>query len=71
MPASGWLADTRASYDSVAVSHADHVRDALAGCTVEAQMPLDVGGSAPGAVLFARATGTAAGEGGPGQTVSR
>jgi hypothetical protein len=45
MPASGWLADTRASYDSVAVSHADHVRDALAGCTVEAQMPLDVDGS--------------------------
>ncbi|MFI6265879.1 class I SAM-dependent methyltransferase [Micromonospora sp. NPDC051006] len=27
----GWLADTRASYDTVAVSYADQVRDALAG----------------------------------------
>jgi len=27
----GWLADTRASYDTVAVSYADHVREALDG----------------------------------------
>ncbi|MBM0238413.1 class I SAM-dependent methyltransferase [Micromonospora sp. ATA32] len=27
----GWLADTRTSYDTVAVSYADQVRDALAG----------------------------------------
>ena len=27
----GWLADTRTSYDTVAVGYADHVRDALAG----------------------------------------
>lgn len=26
----GWLADTRTSYDTVAVDYADHVRDALA-----------------------------------------
>ncbi|MEQ7129020.1 class I SAM-dependent methyltransferase [Actinopolymorpha sp. B11F2] len=31
MHADGWLADTTTSYDTVAVSYADHVRDALAG----------------------------------------
>lgn len=31
MNADGWLADTRTSYDTVAVSYADQVRDALAG----------------------------------------
>jgi SAM-dependent methyltransferase len=31
MNADGWLADARASYDTVAVSYADQVRDALAG----------------------------------------
>ncbi|MER6948761.1 class I SAM-dependent methyltransferase [Nonomuraea sp. NPDC000554] len=31
MNVDGWLADTRTSYDTVAVSYADHVRDALAG----------------------------------------
>jgi hypothetical protein len=29
MNAGGWLEDTRASYDTVAVSYADQVRDAL------------------------------------------
>jgi hypothetical protein len=31
MNADGWLADTRTSYDTVAVSYADQLRDALAG----------------------------------------
>lgn len=31
MNTDGWLADTRASYDTVALSYADHVRDAIAG----------------------------------------
>jgi SAM-dependent methyltransferase len=31
MNADGWLADTRTSYDTVAVNYADHLRDALAG----------------------------------------
>jgi SAM-dependent methyltransferase len=31
MGADGWLADTRTSYDTVAVSYADQLRDALAG----------------------------------------
>jgi hypothetical protein len=31
MNADGWLADTRISYDTVAVSYADQLRDALAG----------------------------------------
>jgi SAM-dependent methyltransferase len=31
MNADGWLADTRASYDTVAASYANQVRDALAG----------------------------------------
>jgi hypothetical protein len=31
MNADGWLADTRTSYDTVAVSYADRLRDALAG----------------------------------------
>jgi SAM-dependent methyltransferase len=31
MNVDGWLADTRASYDTVAVSYADQLRDALAG----------------------------------------
>jgi SAM-dependent methyltransferase len=31
MNAEGWLADTRTSYDTVAVSYADQLRDALAG----------------------------------------
>ncbi|WP_329575005.1 class I SAM-dependent methyltransferase [Kitasatospora sp. NBC_01250] len=31
MNADGWLADTRTSYDTVAVSYADYIRDALAG----------------------------------------
>ncbi|HEY2671043.1 MAG TPA: class I SAM-dependent methyltransferase [Rugosimonospora sp.] len=31
MDAQGWLADTRTSYDTVAVSYADQLRDALAG----------------------------------------
>lgn len=31
MKADSWLADTRASYDTVAVSYADQLRDALAG----------------------------------------
>ncbi|MGH3380015.1 MAG: class I SAM-dependent DNA methyltransferase [Actinoallomurus sp.] len=31
MDADGWLADTRTSYDTVAVSYADQLRDALAG----------------------------------------
>jgi SAM-dependent methyltransferase len=31
MNADGWLEDTRTSYDTVAVSYADQVRDALAG----------------------------------------
>lgn len=29
--ADGWLTDTRTSYDTVAVSYADYIRDALAG----------------------------------------
>ena len=29
--ASRWLADTRTSYDTVAVSYADQLRDAIAG----------------------------------------
>lgn len=33
MSADDWLADTRASYDTVAVSYADQVRDAFAGAT--------------------------------------
>lgn len=35
MGADGWLADTRASYDTVAESYADLLRDALAGATYE------------------------------------
>jgi SAM-dependent methyltransferase len=31
MNTGGWLADTRASYDTVAVSYADQIREALAG----------------------------------------
>lgn len=31
MTTDDWLADTRASYDTVAVSYADHMRDAIAG----------------------------------------
>jgi SAM-dependent methyltransferase len=31
MNADGWLADTRTSYDTVAVSYADQIRDTLAG----------------------------------------
>jgi SAM-dependent methyltransferase len=31
MSADGWLEDTRTSYDTVAVSYADYVRDSLAG----------------------------------------
>jgi hypothetical protein len=31
MDADGWLADTRTSYDTVAASYADQLRDALAG----------------------------------------
>ncbi|MFC7382156.1 class I SAM-dependent methyltransferase [Sphaerisporangium rhizosphaerae] len=31
MNGDGWLADTRASYDTVAVGYADHIRDHLAG----------------------------------------
>jgi ubiquinone/menaquinone biosynthesis C-methylase UbiE len=31
MDADGWLADTRASYDTVAASYADQLRDALSG----------------------------------------
>ena len=31
MPVPGWLEDTRTSYDTVAVSYADLLRDALAG----------------------------------------
>ncbi|WP_020667478.1 class I SAM-dependent methyltransferase [Amycolatopsis nigrescens] len=31
MNADGWLADTRTSYDTVAVSYADQLRDAIAG----------------------------------------
>jgi ubiquinone/menaquinone biosynthesis C-methylase UbiE len=33
MSADDWLADTRASYDTVAVSYADQLRDAIAGKT--------------------------------------
>ncbi|WP_406040527.1 class I SAM-dependent methyltransferase [Micromonospora sp. NBC_00898] len=35
MGADGWLADTRASYDTVAESYADLLRDALSGATYE------------------------------------
>lgn len=35
MTGGGWLADTRASYDTVAESYADLLRDALAGATYE------------------------------------
>jgi SAM-dependent methyltransferase len=31
MNADGWLTDTQVSYDTVAVSYADHIREALAG----------------------------------------
>lgn len=31
MIADDWLADTRTSYDTVAVSYADQIRDAIAG----------------------------------------
>jgi hypothetical protein len=58
-----WLADTRTSYDTVAESYADYVRDALAGerymrgiagFTVEAQLVLNPDDEVPWAALFAR-----------------
>lgn len=67
MTGSGWLADTRASYDTVAESCADLLRDALAGATYERAIlglfaeftPPPVGGAAVAGTSGRVATGRA------------